>query len=91
MIYEFNDKKYNNEQEIIHDGVQVIYYYCYVVKGRWMDIECLMIEDGWYGFLYARDVICGRYDQDIEVLYLMRHSRKWADWYIDELVRYGNV
>ena len=80
-------KKYSNEQEIIDAGCDVIYFYCSQVKGRWRDIEHLMIKSGFYGYYYARDVIKGRYEPELETVYLMRHSDShWVSVYRDRLI-----
>ena len=87
MIFKWDGKEYNNEQEIIDDGVHVIYRYCRNVKGRWRDIEHLMIADDVWGYYYAWVVIKGRYEPELETLYLMKHSGKnYVKWYSEQLI-----
>lgn len=86
-IFEWNDRKYFNEEEIIRAGISTIYCYCRMVKGRWKEVESILIQDALFGYKYATCVLKGRFDSIIEELYLNKHgyTSNSAALYVKEL------
>ena len=72
----FNNPDYiqKYKEDIIKAGIKVIFFYCYYHKKRWEEIEDLIIEDAFFGYGYAVDVLESRFEPELERKFLEKHK-----------------